>query len=39
MLAAAGVGYDDWLKAFTKLIGGLVLIGIAAIILAIAISL
>jgi uncharacterized ion transporter superfamily protein YfcC len=39
MLAAAGVGYDDWLKAFTKLIGGLALIGIAAIILAIAISL
>jgi uncharacterized ion transporter superfamily protein YfcC len=39
MLAAAGVGYDDWLKAFTKLIGGLALIGIGGIILAIAISL
>ena len=33
MLAAAGVGYDDWLKAFAKLVGGLALIGVAAIIL------
>lgn len=38
MLAAAGVGYDDWLKTFTRLVGGLALIGVAAIILAIAIS-
>ena len=39
MLAAAGVGYEDWLRFALRWVGFLALLGVAAITLAIALSL